>query len=177
LTRILIASGAATDPSVSGKTVYHFLFRRRALKGCNHQSFSSSGGSLLLNFGGTTMNTTVTATYEGKTLTTDVEPASVDALLKEAGRVGLDQYLARRWIIMAMECNDELTQKERWILAISILRLACSSSNPTGQLALRRARVGGSSILCDITRHAGDRYNFNFKLDLTLGQSERSSIH
>jgi hypothetical protein len=78
---------------------------------------------------------------------------------------------------MAMECNDELTQKEHWILAISILRLACSSSNPTGELALRRARVGGSSILCDITRHAGDRYNFNFKLGLTLDQSERSSIH
>jgi hypothetical protein len=143
--------------------------------------FSGSGGSLrcihIAEFGGTTMNTTVTAIYAGKTLTTNVEPESVDALLKEADRVGLDQYLAQRWIIMAMECNDELTQKEHWILAISILRLACSSSNPTGELALRRARVGGSSILCDITRHAGDRYNFNFKLGLTLDQSERSSIH
>ena len=123
------------------------------------------------------MDTTVTATYEGKTLTADVEPGSVDALLKEADRVGLDQFLAQRWIIMAMECNDELTQKEHWILAISILRLACASSNPTGQLTLRRARAGGSSILCEVTRHVGDGYNFNFKLGLTLDESERSSIH
>src|SRR5262245_35642954 len=123
------------------------------------------------------MDTTVTATYEGKTLTAIVEPKSVDALLREAERVGLDQLLAQRWIIMAMECNDELTQKEHWILAISILQLACGSSNPEGELALRRARVGGSSILCEITRHAGDRYNFNFKLGLTLDEPERSSIH
>jgi len=123
------------------------------------------------------MNTTVTVTYEGKTLTANVEPKSVDALLKGADRVGLDQILAQRWIIMAMECNDELTQKEHWILAISILRLACASTNPTGELALRRARVGGSSILCEVTRQAGDRYAFNFKLGLTLDESERSSIH
>lgn len=123
------------------------------------------------------MNTIVTATYQGKTLTANVEPKCVDALLKEADRVGLDQILAQRWIITAMECNDELTQKERWILAISILRLACGPSNPTGELALRRARAGGSAILCDITRHAGDRYSFTFELGLTLDKSERSSIH
>jgi hypothetical protein len=128
-------------------------------------------------FGGATMDTIVTATYEGKTLTANVEPKSVDGLLKEADRVGLDQSLAQRWIVMAMECNDELTQKEHWILAISILRLACGSSNPTGESALRRARVGGSSILCEITRQPGDRYNFEFKLGLTPDQSQRSSIH
>jgi len=123
------------------------------------------------------MNTTVSATYEGKSLTANIEPKCVDALLKEADRLGLDQFLAQRWIITAMECNDELTQKERCILAISILRLACGSSNPGGELALRRARAGGSTILCEINRHAGDRYNFNFKLGLTLDDSERSSIH
>jgi len=123
------------------------------------------------------MNTVVTAKYAGKTLTTNVEPKSVDALLKKADKVGLDQILARRWIIMAMECNDELTQKEHWILAISILRLACGSSNPTGELALRRARVGGSSILCEIIRQAPDQYTFNFKLGLTLDEAERSSMH
>jgi hypothetical protein len=123
------------------------------------------------------MNTTVIATLRGKTLTAKVEPKSVDALLREADRVGLDQCLAQRWIIMAMECNDELTQKEHWILAISILRLACGSSNPTGELALRRARTGGSTILCEITRHINDRYNFNFQLGLTLDKPERASIH
>jgi hypothetical protein len=123
------------------------------------------------------MNTTVTAMLGGKTLTAKVEPKSVDALLREADRVGLDQCLAQRWIIMAMECNDELTQKEHWILAISILQLACGASNPTGELALRRARTGGSTILCEITRHVNDRYNFNFTLGLTMDKPERASIH
>lgn len=147
------------------------------MHGGEHRFSTSAEVLPKFRISGATMDTTVTATYEGKSLTAIVEPKSVDALLKEADRVGLDQFLAQRWIIMAMECNDELTQKEHWILAISILRLACSSSNPTGELALRRARVGGSNIVCEITRHAGDRYNFNFKLDLTLDQSERSSIH
>jgi len=122
--------------------------------------------------------TSIFATFKGVTFKLDILPAEVDEWMEISGKTAADltkedtradvRSHARSWVIAMVE-RGEHTQSDRGsmrMLAGTLLWLACTSPEPMGSYALRRAKEGGATIAYEITRgEMGYGWNFRLVLD------------
>jgi|SRR5262245_7121024 len=115
--------------------------------------------------------TKVTITFEDKTITAEISPKNVDKAVKDIGElIGHDGPRALK-LAIAVAQRDDLNN----FLAALALWLSCTQTRD-GELMLRQARQGGTTIACEITDE-GDHYNFATKLGPMAKAADRRAIH
>jgi hypothetical protein len=119
--------------------------------------------------------TSIFVTYMEASFRTTILPVGVDEVL-EIARKGAELFKeqnkhadlraeVRNWVIGMIERNEHMMPENRNLLAGTLLWLACTSAEPVGSNALRRAKEGGATIAYEITR-GGKGHGSNFRLIL-----------
>src|SRR5262245_48262780 len=134
--------------------------------------------------------TSISATYKGVTFKLGSLPADVDEWIEISSKTAADltkedkgadvRSHARSWVIAMIERNEH-TKSDKGsmcMLAGTLLWLACTSPEPMGSYALRRAKEGGATIAYEITGgEKGYRWNFSLVLDGQPGDPNAAIRH
>jgi hypothetical protein len=112
-------------------------------------------------------------TYDGETFGVTINPADVDGIIEDLNRArrkfltsnpsrGRDDFLGG--LVRMIERNEHCKEDTGRVLGAALLWFACTSPQPIGFHALRRAKEGGSTLAYEITKGNGD-WSFRLMID------------